>query len=77
MMAALWCRFPLGGVFHGGTHGLGEQRTASLVEWYFILYIDGGESWWRGAVEIRSSMGGDELAQGGGAVWRRGSVGDS
>ena len=74
MMAALWCRFPLGGVFHGGTHGLGEQRTASLVEWYFILYIDGGGSWRHGAVEIRSPMRGDELAQGGGAVWRRGGV---
>ena len=77
MMAALRCRFPLGGVIHGGTHGLEEQRTVSLVEWYFILYIDGGVSWRRGAVEIRSPMRGDELAQGGGAVWRRGSVGDS
>ena len=27
---------------------LGEQRTVSLVEWYFILYIDGGGSWRRG-----------------------------
>ena len=74
MMAALWCRFLLGGVIHGGTHGLGEQRTVSLVEWYFILYIDGVLSLRRGTVEIRSPMRGDELAQGGGAVWRRGGV---
>ena len=55
-------------------HTLGEQRTASLVEWDFILYIDGGGSWRCGAVEIRSPMRGDELAQEGGAVWRRGGV---
>ena len=77
MMVALWCHFSLGGVIHGGAHGLGEQRTVSLVEWYFILYIDGGGSWWRGAVEIRSPMRRDELVQGGGAVWRCGGVDDS
>ena len=43
MTAALWCHFPLGGVIHGGTHGLGEQRTTSLVKWYFILYMDGAD----------------------------------
>ena len=45
-----------------------------LVERCFNLHIDGDGSWRHGAMKTRRLMRGDGLAQGGGAVWRRGGV---
>ena len=54
--------------------GSKDQWTTSLVEWCFILHIDGDGSRWRGAVQIRRSMCEDELAQEDDVVWRCGGV---
>ena len=74
MMAALWCRIPLGGVIRGGVHGPRDQWTAFLVERCLSLHIAGGGYRRHGAVETRHPMRGDGLAQGDGAVWRRGGI---
>ena len=76
MTATRWCRFLLGGVILGGVHGIEGPAGALLVERYFILHIDDGESRRRGAVETRRPMRGDGLAQVEVVVWRQGGVDD-
>ena len=74
MLAASMCLTPLGAAFLEVHSASRDQRTTSLVERCFILHIDGDGSRRLGAVQIRSSMCEDGLAQEDDVVCRRGGI---
>ena len=68
------CRNPLGGGILGGALGFAGQADGFFSGAVLHPYIDGDGSGRRGAVQIRSSMWEDGLAQKDDAVWHRGGV---
>ena len=62
------------GVIHEGTHGLEGTEEGFFGGVVLHPYIDGDGSRRRGAVQIRSLMWEDGLAEEDDAVWRRGGV---
>ena len=66
--------FSLGASFLEVYTGSRDQWLAFLVEWCFILLIDGVGSWRHSAVETRCPMREDGLAQEEDAVWRHDGV---
>ena len=73
MTTVLWYHFPLGGVNLGGTHGLVGPQDDFFDGRCFTLYIEGGGSRQRSAVETQRPMRGDGLAQED-VVWNHGGV---
>ena len=68
------CRNPLWGGILGGALGFAGPTDGFFGGAVLHPYIDGDGSGRRGAVQIRSSMWEDGLAQEDDAVWRRGGV---
>ena len=68
------CHNPLGGGILGGALGFAGPADGFFDGAVLHPYIDGDGSGRRGAVQMRSSMWKDGLAQEDGAVWCRGGV---